>query len=415
MTPFTPELSIVALFERYQTLRMLGASAGAIQQYDVAINAFEKYLGRRATAADLTEDTLSLFVRKSLETGLSITTCRMRCKYLLTLWRFAIRRKIIEDDGGCSYFRLPKEPRRLPRAWTESEMEQIVKSARLAPGRFMGVEAGKWWPALILVMYDTGLRLSSALAIELAHIDFTEKMLRLPAENVKNLTEQYFRLHDQTIEAILDTIPPTRKLLFPWPLTSHDAMYGRLRKILRRAGLPFTRKDLFHKFRRTCASHLARLVGESLAIQQLGHQDGRTIKRYVDPRFTANHDAALMLPRPSWQSPKEVEVKIVTPKEAKPLPKTVRKFTASELAGHGDDVFRRLLGCGCLTGENVRDLIQAMGFTYQQFADEVGIELSYVKKVTTGRAEIGGNLDSRIRAKLGLVVIRERERKGTNA
>lgn len=304
-----PEMTIKAFFEDvYKRLRLSGAGPGTIQQYEIAIGAFRKSLGRDGTLADFSEDNLVALSTETIERGLSPVTANMRIGSLSTLWRFAIRRRLIPDSGEVHNLQKLKVPHKLPTAWTEAEMERIVESCRLARGRFSGVPADKFWPALILVLYDTGIRRAAVFQIRFDEIDFANKMLRVPAERMKNLCEQYFRLHDQTIEAILNTMPPTRQMVFPWPFQHHYALYDRYRRILKRAGLSYGSRDLFHKLRRTCASHLARLVGESLAIQQLGHRDTSTIKRYIDPRFTANHDAALMLPRPNWVSPRLIEV-----------------------------------------------------------------------------------------------------------
>ncbi len=191
---------------------------------------------------------------------LSPVTINSRCRMLKTLWRFAVRKRfiLVDDDNNLEAVDWIPVDRTNPRAWTIEEMESIVQSARLARGRFLGVQAAKWWPAFLLLLYDTGLRFNAALGCRFDEVDWTNKMLCVPPGRQKNRTEQFFRLHDQTIEALLATLPPKRQLLFPWPFPTQRTLYHRFKVILKRAGLPFTRRDLFHRIRRArAATHLS--------------------------------------------------------------------------------------------------------------------------------------------------------------
>lgn len=390
-------------YEVYVPTRMITATYRAKQQIEVSCNRLAAMLGRDPVLADLTEEVLARWMLATVGAGLSPTTANMRVKNVLTLARFAKRKKFIPPEQDFEAIQLLRVTRRLPRAWTVEEMEAIIKSARLTRGRFMGVPACKWWPALLLLMYDTGLRRSAAFQVRFADIDFSNKLLCVPPERMKNRVEQYFRLHPQTVDAILDTMPPRRESLYPWPFMHHRALYGRFKTILKRAGLPFTRFDLFHKIRRTTASHLARLVGEPMAIQQLGHQDSSTIKRYVDPRFTANHNGAYMLPRPAWDNPRQVEVEVIGTAEPT-MPDAVYRvrLTQEDLRGEGADVFAKLVKQHELTGRDVQDALLHAGIMIRDFADEVGCNVKYLGQVLRGHKPFARKLESKIRVALGL-------------
>ncbi len=217
-----------------------------------------------------------------------------------------------------------------------------------------------------------------------------------------NRGEQFFRLYDQTIEAILATLPPKRKLVFPWPFTHHRSLYGRYKTILRRAGLPFTKRDMFHKIRRTTASHIARLVGQALASQHLGHQNPDSIKRYMDPRFTANHQAAQWMPRPGWDNPRDIQVEVTASRETpQPLEPVTVRFTQAELRGEGDDVMARLVNKRLFEVQDIRDLIDAVGMEDQEFAKAIKLSPSWLSKVLRGRRDASWELSERIRRYLG--------------
>jgi integrase len=294
-----PEMLLRDFLEQvYKPARLGDVVRGTIIHYEGSVNTFGRWLGREPTLADLNEDLMVRWLTDKRKNSWAAATCNARLRPLLTMWRYAKQRRYPLPEGDLNLIQRFREPLNQPTAWTEEEMGRLIDSARLARGRLAGIPAASWWVSLILTLYDTGLRRKAAFGIRVDELDFTTHILRVPAERMKNRVEQYFRLHPQTMEAIADSFPPRRQLLFPFPYTHHLAIYDRLRAILRRAGLPTTSKDLFHKIRRTTASHIARVAGEAMAIQQLGHRDQSTIRRYVDPRFTNSHNSALLLGRP---------------------------------------------------------------------------------------------------------------------
>jgi integrase len=403
------DMSLTAFFEDvYLPRRLLGASPGTIQQYEIALNRFAVFIDREPLLSDLTEEVVSAFMADIVARGLSPVTANMRMMHLTILHRYAKRREYVSNLLDV---RKLKAPKRLPTAWTVGEVEKIVESARMARGRYFGVPAGAWWEAMVLVLYDTGIRKSAAFAIRFNEIDFTNKILRVPPERMKNLVEQYFRLHDQTIEAILATLPPRREQLFPWPFRYERALYGRFRRILKRAGLPFTRRDLFHRLRRTCATHIARHVGESMAIQQMGHQDQSTIKRYIDPRFTANHNAALMLERPAWINPRQIEVEVPRVK-AEPLPEVTVTYSLADLRGEGEDVFARLSRKPFLEAEDIVAACEASGVLYKELAEGCKVSPDWISRVIHGKEDSSMKLSDAVRGFFGLDGFREERGEG---
>jgi integrase len=403
----------------YIPMRMANSKGRSIQQLEVAINRFGVFIGHEPTLADLTETNVTAWMADGLkprpaggrESPLSPSTINSRLRGLTTIWRYAVRRRYIAvgDQNNLEVIDRLRVPKRNPRAWAVEEMEAIVKSSRRAHGRFMGIPAKLWWPAFLLVLYDTGLRLQSAMGIRFDEIDFTNKLLCIPPERMKNNCEQFYRLHDQTIEAILATIPPRRTLVFPFPFTKNVAIYRRFRVILRRAGLPTTRLDMFHKIRRTTATHISRLLGEQVAIRQLGHSDASCIKRYVDPRFTNDHMASQHLPRLAWESPRllSVEATAIEP-PAGPLPPVSIRFSRADLRGEGVDVFQKMLDHG-ITGPLVAQSLDVLGMRIVDFAAEVGMSKKYIGQVLAGKMPLSARAHQAISRALGLTCGRSGE------
>jgi integrase len=385
----------------YVKLRMQDATKGAIEQYHVCISRYSRHLKRRATLVDLNEMAVAEWISAMMAEGLSRRTINGRLNMLLTLWRMSKRRKLIDTDlEDVRRLKLQKRP---PRAWTVAQMTKIIESCRQAEGRFVGVSCDRWWVTLVLVLYDTGLRLRSAVSIRFDEIDFERKVLRVPAERMKNFCEQTFPLTDQTLEAIIASVPPRRSALFPYPSKWQKDIYGRFKVILQRAGLPTTRRDLFHKIRRTTATHIAVAAGESAAVRQLGHQDSSTIKRYIDPTFLSDHDLAKHLPRPAWNDPKRLSVELVSGPDDTGVPLVKIRRRVRDFAGKdNDDLFARLHRQKVLTPDDVAEAIDRLGLLYRDLAPHVGCSGARLGAILNGKHQLGPSMERRIRVALGL-------------
>lgn len=286
--------------EHYLPKRLIGASKGSCDAYRHNINRFAKFLGRCPMMTDLNDDTVVKFQGWMITSGLSPASANTTRASLLALWRYAVKRGVL-TEGPRDVDKL-KEPRRLPEAWTMEEMGRIIEAAREQPRPVTGIPCppGLFFETLILVAYDTALRLRALRNIRRKDWNPERSELTVEAEYMKHKVSQTFAVSEQTAEAIRRMTAqsdPKREILFDWPL-QEEALHFSYRQILKRAGLYRSPKDSFHKLRRTAASHLTRALGIEAASRQLGHSSVQMTRRYVDPRMTGDHRAADHLPRP---------------------------------------------------------------------------------------------------------------------
>ena len=288
----------------YVPRRMIGSRECSIDQYRYALNRFARFLGRVPMMADLNDENISGCMAWTLNAcGLSKSSANGTRKHLLALWRYAVKRGLL--DRLPSDVEKLKEPKRLPEAWTMEELGRIVEAARLhrTPKTGMTYPPGKFWPAIILTAYDTGLRIRAMLSVRRRNWDPTRRELTAESDAMKTGVSQVFFLSEQTGNAIQEMLAnadagqESPELLFPWPIRK-DGIFDNYRRILKAAGVKIGPKNGFHKLRRTTATHLAAAVGMEAASRQLGHSSIEMTRRYVDPRFTAEHRAAENLPRP---------------------------------------------------------------------------------------------------------------------
>jgi len=283
---------------RYAPVRLAAGSPGTIQQYEVALNHLEHFRGHDPTLGELDAELVAGCLAALVGRGRSPATVNKIRAHVLAVWRYAIRRGLITRPPDVDRFR---EPKRVPEAWTIDQFSAILQAASKTPGRIDGVPASVWWPALLLVLYETGLRITPIMRLGRAQFDATAGTLFVPAELQKQKADQLLYLSHDVAAAVAEVLEAhSREWILPWPWDRSGPQWAALnrhyRRILRRAGLPTGRRDLFHRVRRTTASYIEAAGGN--AQYQLGHSSRAVTEAYLDPRICRTTRQVDLLPRP---------------------------------------------------------------------------------------------------------------------
>ena len=267
-----------------------GLSANTIQQYRIAVGQFRNWYGK---PVDQLHEQLVLNWLRSISQCRSPRTINNKRQTILTLWRFGFRRGLIKRQPPINDD-LPKlrEHKRIPTAWSIAEINRLLQACqKVKPVRMWD---GRHWQALLLVIYDTSLRIGALL--QTARLDVSARgFLICRAEYQKQTRDTVQRLHPQTLQAI-DAMP-NHPLLFPWPLHPR-AIWRKFRQVLQAAELPATRRDLFHKLRRTSYTIVFEELGQDAASRHAGHSTDQSAA-YYDPTWQAGKTQPVdVLPRP---------------------------------------------------------------------------------------------------------------------
>src|SRR6185312_12388137 len=115
-----------------------------------------------------------------------------------------------------------KEPRRIPQAWTIGQFSKLVETAYLgewlAPtmtaGLIEGVPARLWWTGLLLIAYDSGVRIGALLQLRCDDVDLESGRLFVRAETQKQNADQAFTLDPSTATLLKQFADVPRELLF---------------------------------------------------------------------------------------------------------------------------------------------------------------------------------------------------------
>jgi len=285
----------------YRPQRLADATEHTAGDYRSALNWLARFCGCEPSLDCLSDDLLERFLAWLKAAGKANATVNGQRACLLALWRHAWRKRLVpEQPRDVMKLRVPK---RLPEAWSPEQVGLILRAAAESPGTICGIPAAAWWPALVLTLYDTGLRIAAVMQLRQADLT-ADGWLNVPAEVQKQDADQAFRLHPDTLRSIAATLAEPREWLFPWPIDSdgHFRYLARAyREILQRAGLSHGRRDLFHKLRRTSATAIADAYDLATAQRHLGHSGIDVTRRYVDPtKLKRNHTGAEAIQRPAW-------------------------------------------------------------------------------------------------------------------
>lgn len=258
------------------------SSSATIKQYRIALADFAAFIGRAGTIDDLRKPVLIGFLKWLKAQGLAARTANERTGRIRALWRWLAEEELI-DRVPPKGIRLPV-PESEPVAWTEDELRLLYLAAITMPGQVAGINAGDWWQALLVWLWNTGERYGATMALTWPMIDEKKRVAIISPDARKGRRKAaYYRLWPDTLEH-LERIRTASPRVFPW--SKCDCTYwldwGRLSK---RAGLPTGRNRKTQSMRVSHATWLAVRGGD--ATRSLMHSDPATTrKHYIDSRLT---------------------------------------------------------------------------------------------------------------------------------
>lgn len=241
-------------------------------------------------------------MRALLGNGRSAITCNNYRRVILTLWTAAL-------DYGWPAAPFPRrsecrrlrEPDKVPTAWRPHQMDAIAMACRQAPTR------RGWgpphWEALVLVCLQTSLRLGCLLKSNVSQVDADAGTLEIPGEFQKSKRGTRHTISDETVQMLLSLPRPEGdERLFPWPF-ARDELHRRYKTdVLIPASLPHSRRDLFHKFRRTSYTLIAKRFGVSAASEHASHRQDMS-DRYLDKTMLDRPNPLAAIPLPLRPAP----------------------------------------------------------------------------------------------------------------
>ncbi len=294
---------------RFKPAKLANRNRQTVYQYELNMRRLEEFMGRTPLITDLTDETITtcmawLKTRDGREgkkmSAASIGKFRDNFCYL---WKYLNAIRIV--DTLPTVDPVP-EPKRIPRAWTKAELDQLWQALARLPGEICGIPTNLYMLNLHSVLWDTGGRISETLSARWSDVDLSAGFLLIKAEERKGqVADKLSKLHAETIALLRKILLPERQLIWPQPGRSWN-IHTVEKQILKAAGLPYQGREFsFHTMRKAVASHVKALGGDPA--EALGHWDasGRTCAiHYIDPRIAPRQFAADVLFRPGTFAPR---------------------------------------------------------------------------------------------------------------
>ena len=173
----------------YLPEKMVGATPDSKKHVLMSIRHLCRFAGRNVMFEDLSDELVSGYMGHMLDQGYARPTVNNNRADILCVWRFAHKKKLLDRWPSVDKMQVF---RRLPTAWTMEDMGLILAACAATKGMVGEIPACKFWTALVLVMFDSGIRLNTAFSVEVSNLDVRTGWLTVPAEVQKQKAEHAF-------------------------------------------------------------------------------------------------------------------------------------------------------------------------------------------------------------------------------
>jgi integrase len=204
---------------------------------------------------------------------------------LNAIWRLANKRGLVTSSPDNQNYRHELED---PIALMPDQKAAVIAQAQRVRGEVGDCAAGDWWLMLVLLLFNSGARITVLRHVQTASLDVARSELVLPARWQKQRRDQRVSLWASTRESIVRCRVVERRLvhlLDDWPFNIDTLRDHYTDLVLKPAGVPDTPKHKFHCLRKTVASEIAAVAPKTVAQEVLGHSSLDVTLRYLDPRY----------------------------------------------------------------------------------------------------------------------------------
>ena len=276
----------------YFPARLTIAADDTIKQYYLAFSFYDRFLCHKSQVSNLNDLELTKFKRWLFkDRQLAAKTANERAGRIIAMWDWLARKRLV--DAFPCVEKIP-EPRRAPRAWTIDQLQAIFRESLNCRGRICGIPASLWLRGLCGFLWNTSERIGATLQLEWSMLDYARGSILVPAEiRKRGQSDEVYRLWPEVLELLREIRTYKNQLIFPTDF-GKTALYHRFKKVLKRAGLPSGRSNMFHCMRVSHATWTQALGGN--ATHALRHANAATTRRHYIDGSIVNQEQSI-LPR----------------------------------------------------------------------------------------------------------------------
>ena len=178
-------------------------SARTVKEYGDDLREFElffKNLDTTLTWENVDSDVIRDWMESMMDKGNIATSVNRRLSAVRSFYRFALSRGIVSRDPAHGV-KGPKKEKPLPQFVREAELDALLDENVWDMGRFADVRAR----TLILLIYETGVRISELLGIDDAAVDFSAGRLKVLGKGGKQRIIPFGRELSETLARYMET------------------------------------------------------------------------------------------------------------------------------------------------------------------------------------------------------------------
>lgn len=261
---------------------------GTLVWFTCAIARFSKHLGRLPADDDFSDAAFNGWLTAELKAGtLSRQSIAGYRKGILVLWRWAWKEGHLSQ--GPRNPKPVKAPLPIPSGTSEDDVGRLLSAAAKLNGQFRRSKISKadYYRALVLLIWDSGIRLGDALRITWADLE------RGGIVQKKTGWPKYFRLRQPTLDALSAVRIEGEPRALGGAVSRRHALVGmkRLKESARLSvgGTKAIRKGAASAVERNNPGHASTFLGHRTR--------GLAEKHYLDPRIV-NREPPLPPPLP---------------------------------------------------------------------------------------------------------------------
>lgn len=271
--------------------RLRELSGNTLNMYRDALCRLESYLDVNKSIDKVTLENLREFMKVEESRGLSKKTMKTRTQCVKSFFRWLVDEEFIDKDPSKRLPQIRLEDKVLPPLSVE-EVQIILNGIDV--NSIQGIRDR----LLILLLADSGARVSEAISIKLKDLDLDAKRIRIMGKGSK---ERYLRFSNLTkleLGRFLRKLQADQKqdtlYLFENPDTGMHITRGAAYKIVRRSAEKVGLHGVHpHQFRRSFTSEYISSGGDLFTLQkELGHTDLQMVRKYAsiyDPDVDRKH------------------------------------------------------------------------------------------------------------------------------
>lgn len=182
-------------------------SPKTVTTYERYLNDFRSYYQEQDSTADWTTvdaDLIRGWLEQMLDQGAKATTVNTALSAVRSFFRYALRRRLVEKDPA-HLLEGPKKSKPLPQFVREKEMNELLDE-REWDGKIRDVRAR----AILIILYETGVRVSELTGLDDEDIDMAAAQLKVTGKRNKQrivpfgqelaeAVRQYVELRDREV------------------------------------------------------------------------------------------------------------------------------------------------------------------------------------------------------------------------